>query len=135
MLGEQIGEFRGKVTSTRVLPGDDYRYVKMETTFEQQGQIFGQDAGDMGTMTAFERVPGQVYAEGQGMIFCGSEGAIWNGHGIARMGEGMAVSVRFSVALQAGQGGPLARLNECLIVGELEQDAEGNTHTTLWEWK
>lgn len=30
MLGEQIGEFSGTVTGMRVLPGDDFRYVKME---------------------------------------------------------------------------------------------------------
>ena len=135
MLGEQIGEFRGKVTGTRVLPGDDYRYIKVETTIEQQGQLLGQDAGDMGTFTAFERVPGQMYAEGVGMLFAGTEGAIWNGHGIGRMGDTGNISVRFAIALQAGQDGPLARLNECLVIGEYEQDAEGNTHSTLWEWK
>ena len=135
MLGEQIGEFRGKVKGTRVLPGDDYRYVKMETTIEQQGQLLGQDAYDMGTFTAFERVPGQVYAEGIGAMGVGADGAIWNGHGIGRMGDDMTLSVRFSVAVQSGQTGPLARLKECLILGEYEQDAEGNTHTRLWEWK
>ena len=135
MLGEQIGELRGKVTGTRVLPGDDYRYVKVETTIQQQGQIYGQEAFDMGTFTAFERIPGQMYAEGQGVIGAGAEGAIWNGHGIGRMADDMAVSVRFSIAIQSGQEGPLARLKDCLILGEYEQDAEGNIHTTLWEWK
>jgi hypothetical protein len=36
MLGEKLGEEHGKVTGRRVLPGDDYRYIKMEITFETQ---------------------------------------------------------------------------------------------------
>jgi hypothetical protein len=90
---------------------------------------------DMGTITTFERVPGQAYSEGQGiMTTAGGEGAIYKTHGIGRFtGEGGSMSVRFSAAFQAG--GKLAALNGYLVVGETEIDADGNQTTTLWEWK
>ena len=135
MLGDKIGEFTGKVTGTRVLPGDDYRYVKMEISMQQSGQVFGMPATDTGTYTIFERVPGQIYGEGLGMIMAGGEGAIWNGHGVSKESGSMAISVRFSIAIQAGQNGKLSRLNEVLVIGEHELDEQGNTKTTLWEWK
>ena len=137
MLGEQIGESAGKAMGMRVLPGDDYRYVKMEITIQETGKIFGLDGMNMGTYTAFERVPGQIYGEGQGLVSTSDgETAIWNGHGVGRMtGEGMSMSFRFSVAYQASPTGKLARLNEVLVIGEHEVDADGNTKTTFWEWK
>ena len=34
MLGEKLGEEHGKVTTRRVIPGGDPRYVSMEISFE-----------------------------------------------------------------------------------------------------
>jgi hypothetical protein len=134
MLGEMIGELRGKTTGTRVLPGDDYRYVKMEITWEQSGKLYGVDAFETGTFTVFERVPGQIYGSGQGIVMAGEDSAIWNGHGIAEMtGEGMGQRVVFAGAFQGA--GALARLNGVLVIGEQEVDAEGNITTRAWEWK
>ncbi len=95
------------------------------------------DAMNLGTYTLFERVPGQIYGEGQGMVqMSDGEGSIWNGHGISVMtGDGMASKDRYSVAVQAASLGKLARLNSVLILGENEVDAEGNITMTLWEWK
>lgn len=136
MLGEKVAEERGKVTGTRMLPGGDYRYLKVEMTFQGAGKMLGSDHTNIGTYTAFERVPGQLYGEGHGIVMTADgQSAIWNGHGIGRMtGRGMAMSFRFSVAYQAGQG-KLARLNQVLVIGEHEVDENGNTHTTYWEWK
>ncbi len=136
MLGDKIGEFTGKTTGTRVLPGDDFRYVKMEISWEEQGTILGLSGGNMGTITLWERVPGQVYSEGQGMCMTAEGGVIWNSMGVSHMtGEGMATSARFSVALQAPTTGPLARLSGVLGIGEQEIAADGSTKTTVWEWK
>jgi hypothetical protein len=137
MLGEQIAELTGKVIGTRVLPGDDYRYVKMEFTVQQSGQLYGTPVTDFGTYTVFERVPGQIFGEGQGITETDQgEGAIWRGHGIGRMlGQGMAMAFRVSLAYQAGGEGKLGPLNQSLIIGEHEVDADGNTRTRLWEWK
>ena len=137
MLGEKLGDFTGKVTGQRVLPGDDYRYVKMEVSYQQSGQLFGVQSQDIGTYTVFERVPGQMYGEGQGFLGnAEGEGAIWNGHGVGRMtGDGMGMAFRFSLAYQAGGSGKLARLKDYLVIGEHESDANGNIKTTIWEWK
>src|SRR5438132_2416268 len=137
MLGDQIGELTGRITGTRMLPGDDYRYVKMEVSYQQAGQIYGAQGTDIGTYTVFERVPGQLYGEGQGITMSDDgEGAIWKGHGIGKMaGRGMAMSFRFSLAYQAGGSGKLARLKEILVIGEHEVDDAGNTKTKVWEWK
>ena len=137
MLGEQLAQFTGKVTGTRMIPGDDYRYLKMEVSYQQGGKLFGADATDTGTYTVFERIPGQLYGEGQGFLgTADGEGAIWNGHGIGHMtGQGMGMAFRFSVAYQAGGTGKLSRLKDCLIIGEHEADAQGNITTKFWEWK
>jgi hypothetical protein len=139
VLGDKIWEATGKVTGSRVLPGDDYRYLKVETSIEYSGKLLGTDAMGMATFTAFERVPGQMYAEGQGVIGSASgEGAIWNGHGIGTMGgdeNGMTMSIRYSVAYQAGANGPLAALNGALVVGEFESKSDGTFTDRAWFWK
>ena len=91
MLGNKLWEGSGRTVGTRVLPGDDFRYVKLEASIEGAGKLLGMDAMNMGTFTAFERVPGQMYAEGQGIIMTADgESAIWNGHGVGHPnGDGM----------------------------------------------
>jgi len=134
MLGDMIGELHGKVTGTRVLPGDDYRYMKIEISWEERGQAFGADVTNMGTIAVFERVPGQLYGTGQGVSMVGTEGAIWNAQGISQMtGGGVATHSVFSLAFQAAGG--LERLNHVLVIGEQDVDADGNVTTRLWEWK
>ena len=137
MLGEKIAEEHGKITGSRMLPGDDYRYLKNEVSFQASGKIFGVDYVNMGTYTVFERVPGQLYGEGQGIMMTSEgEGAIWKAHGVGHMtGKGMGMSFRFSCAFQAGPTGKLSRLNKSLIIGEHEVDENSNSHSSIWEWK
>lgn len=137
MLGDKIGEIRGKVIGQRVLPGEDYRYIRMEITTQQTGQVLGLQGEDIGTYTVYERVPGQMYGEGQGGFYTETgEGGIWKGHGVGRItGAGMAMEIRFSIAFQASPEGKLGRLNNVLVIGEHNVDSEGNVTTTMWEWK
>ena len=78
-----------------------------------------------------------IYGEGQGMLGTDDgQGAIWNGHAVGKAsGPGMSMSIRFSIAFQAGATGSLSRLKDCLVIGEHEVDAEGNTKSVMWEWK
>jgi hypothetical protein len=135
MLGEKIGEFTGKSAMPRVLKGDDPRYVKMEFTFQDAGKLLGQDAMQNGTYTVWERVPNQLYGEGQGTIMTtAGDSLIWNGHGIGQpTGQGLGIRFAFSVAVQASE--KLGQLNNILVVGEHEVDSDGNTRTSMWEWK
>lgn len=137
MLGEQIWDGSGQTIGTRVLPGDDHRYVKLEVSVDGAGKIYGVDASNTGTFTAFERVSGQMYAEGQGIILTAEgESAIWNGHGVGHpTGDGMGMSIRYAVAFQASPDGKLAALNGVLGVGEFESSADGSWTDTNWEWK
>ncbi|MGE0228119.1 MAG: hypothetical protein AB7I38_10835 [Dehalococcoidia bacterium] len=137
MLGDKIWEGAGSTTGMRVLPGDDFRYVKLELTIDGAGTILGMDAKNMGTFTTFERVPGQMYAQGQGiMMTADGQSAIWNGHGVGHpTGDGMGVALRYAVALQADPAGALAALNGCLLVGEFESAADGSWTDAGWEWK
>ena len=136
MLGEKIGEEHGKITTRRVLPGDDYRYIKLEMTFEAEATIYGVSGLDIGTYTAFERVPGQIYGEGQGIFMTSTgEGAIWNGHGIGRMDENGTMIFAGSITYQAPQTGPLAKLNGVLGVFEHRAGMDGSAHSDLYEWK
>jgi hypothetical protein len=108
----------------------------MEVSLQEAGKILGLDVTDVGTFVAFERSGGQMYAEGQGITMSATgESAIWNGHGVGHpTGQGLGMSIRFSIAYQAGAG-PLSRLNDCLVIGEFESDADGNVKITMSEWK
>jgi hypothetical protein len=137
VLGDKVWEGSGQTIGTRVLPGDDGRYVKLELTIEGMGKVMGVEATNLGTFTTFERVPGQMYAEGQGIVMTAEgEGVIWNGHGVGHpTGDGMGISVRYSISFQANASGKLAGLNSVLGVGEFESSADGSWTDANWEWK
>ena len=136
MLGDKAGSQTGKMVSRRILPGGDYRYVQMEVTIEEQGDLFGTPVMNMGTYTVHEQNGGQLYGEGNGIINTqDGQGAVWKGHGVGRMDQNMTMTFAFSLACQAPTEGPLARLNGSLIVGEHTVGGDGNTKTTIWEWK
>jgi hypothetical protein len=135
MLGDKLGEEHGKVTSRRILEGDDYRYVKMEINFETEATILGTQGMNVGTYTVFERIPGQLYGEGRGIFMTADGGgAIWNGHGIGQMGDDGVMAFAASVAFQTDSD-KLSRLNSCLVVVEHHADMAGNANSTLYEWK
>ncbi len=136
MLGDKVVELSGQSSAMRVLPGDDYRYIKVETSIQATGKILGADGMAMATFVSFERVPGQMYSEGQGLVATNDgESAIWNGHGIGHMTEGGGMSIRYAIAYQASPTGKLAALNGALAIGEFESKPDGSFTTTEWLWK
>jgi hypothetical protein len=136
MLGDKIGEENGKVTSRRVLKSGDPRYLKLEISYEAQATLYGVGGMEMGTYEIFERVPGQLYGEGQGVFMGGSgEGAIWNGHGVGHFSEDGSMSFAASVTFQAGANGDLSRLNGVLMLVEHRSTADGAIHSEFSEWK
>ena len=133
MLGEQFGESRGKRTGRRVLSVDGG--FKVEVEFESKGKLLGVDITEIGTYWSESRPDGSMYGEGQGLMMTqDGEVATWKGGGVGKFVDGGAVSYRgaiyFSTASQK-----LARLNGAATVFEFDVDAEGNTHSKLWEWK
>lgn len=136
MLGDKIGEESGKLIGTRILPGEGGRFMKMEVTFQMQATYLGQKGTDMGTYVAYERIPGQIYGEGQGVFMSDEgEGVIWNGFGVATpTGEGMGMKWAAAVTYQTNSK-KLARLNGVVGMVEHETDAQGNSKAKAWEWK
>lgn len=137
MLGQKLGEDKGRVTSRRVLDSGDPHYVKMEISFESQGTLLGMQATDIGTYTIFNRVGNQIYGEGQGIVMTADgSSAIWKGHGVGvPTGEGMDMKFAYSIAFQAEPNGKLAALNDVLVVGEHTAKGDGTTTSTYYEWK
>ena len=60
--------------------------------------------------------------------------ATWKGGGVGKFGEGGAVGYRGAIYYSTATPG-LARLNGVAVVFEFDVDAEGNTHSKIWEWK
>ncbi|MBI1897466.1 MAG: hypothetical protein HYS04_13225 [Acidobacteria bacterium] len=133
MLGDQIGEARGKRTGRRVLQQD--AGVKLEVSFEASGKLLGLDVSEIGTYWAVTRSDGTLYGEGQGVVI-GSDGdmATWRGQGVGQFRGGGAVGYRGAVYYYS-ESPKLARLNKVAAVFEFEVDASGNTQSKLWEWK
>ena len=133
MLGEMIVELRGKRTGRRVLSVDNG--FKVEVAFESTGKMLGIDVMEVGTYWSESRSDGSLYGEGHGVVI-GADGnsATWKGQGVGRFLEGGAVSYRGAVYYSSASPG-LARLNSVAAVFEFDVDAEGNTHSKLWEWK
>ena len=69
MLGEKVGDFRGRITGQRVLQSDG-TVPKFETSAEVSGTIVGIEATVMATYWAVLRPDGHLYGEcpDQGMV-------------------------------------------------------------------
>jgi hypothetical protein len=134
MQGEKIGEESGKVTSQRVLPNPGGG-PKMETSFQASSTLLGVKATDTGTYWSVVRPDGTLYGEGQGIVMA-KDGklATWVGQGVGTIKKDGSVSYRGAVYYQSSSA-KWSRLNSVAAIFEYEVDAQGNTHSQLWEWK
>ena len=134
MLGEQIGEVRGKRTARRVLCTEGSGF-KVEVSFESDGKVLGVDTHEIGTYWSRPRPDGGLYGEGEGVVLTPDGGmATWKGGGVGKFGAGGAVSYRGAIYYTTAHP-KLARLNGVAVVFEFEVDAQGNTVSKIWEWK
>lgn len=134
MLGEQIGEERGKITARRVL-GSDGSGPKVEVSFETSGKVLGADITDLGTYWSVVQPNGTLYGEGQGVIMTPQGDLIqWTGAGRGRFTEQGGVSFRGAVYYQTSAE-KFARLNGVAIIYEHDTDRDGGVVTKYWEWK
>ncbi len=134
MLGEQIGDERGKVLGYRVLPSEG-QGPRMEVSFQASGRLLGVDTTDTGTYWSVLRAGGSLYGEGQGIIMTkDGETASWVGQGRGKVQGGGRVSWRGSIYYETTSQ-KLARLNGMAAIFEYEVDENGNTNAKIWEWK
>ena len=134
MLGEQIGEGRGKSTTQRVLPNPGGG-PKIETSFQSSGSLLGVASTETGTYVTVARPDGSLFGEGQG-ITMSREGDVlsWVGQGVGTLQKDGAVSYRGAVYCQTSSP-KWARLNSLAVLFEYEVDAEGQTSSRFFEWK
>ena len=128
MLGELIGEFKGKNTGWRVLPDG-----KVETTAQGTGKLLGMDVWMVSTTVG-------TMANG---VFMGDVNSM-----MTTMTGDLVMMKGNAVAWSTGNGGTtrvatihtttaqkLARLNKVLGVYEIDTDMENNFSGKIWEWK
>jgi hypothetical protein len=83
MLGDQLGEDIGQITTTRVLPAEN-GMPRVEVSFEADGTMIGLHAHDMGTYVGTARPDGTMVGEGNGVLTAeNGDVATWHGGGIA----------------------------------------------------
>jgi hypothetical protein len=132
MLGEQIGETKGKRLVRRVISIDP---PTAEVSFEDAGQMLGIPTTGMGTYTSVVRPDGSIYGHGQGLTMTqDGEALTWTGTGLGKFGPGGSVSYRGMLFLQTASQ-KLARVNNTCAAFEYDVDPSGNTISKMWEWK
>ena len=132
MLGEQIGETRGKRLVSRVVSVDP---PTTEVSFEDSGHLLGVPTKGIGTYTAVLHADGSLHGGGQGITMTADGDAVaWTGTGIGKFGPGGSVSYR-GMLFNRTTSQKLARLNNACIAFEYEVDASGETASKMWEWK
>lgn len=132
MLGNQIGETRGKRLVRRVLSVNP---PTAEVSFEDAGKILGQNTTGMGTYTSTVRADGSILGHGQGMSTTDDgEALTWTGTGLGRFGPGGSVSYRGMLFLETTST-KLAALNNTCAAFEYDVDPSGQTVSKMWEWK
>ena len=132
MLGEQIGETKGRRLVRRVVSIDP---PTAEVSFEDTGHMFGTPITGMGTYTSVIRPDGSIIGEGKGLSMTHDGEAItWTGTGVGKFGPGGGVSYRGMLFFQTASQ-KLARINNACGAFEYDVDAAGNTVSKSWEWK
>ena len=132
MLGELLGETTGKRIVRRVLSTEP---PKVEVSFEDSGKMLGVGTTGFGTYTAVVRADGSILGEGEGVTTTqDGELITWKGSGLGKFGERGAISYR-GILYYRTASEKLARLNTVAGIFEYEVDAQGATHTKVWEWK
>jgi len=132
MIGEQVGESKGKRLVRRVLSSTP---PSVEVSFEDSGSMLGVATNGFGTYTSVIRPDGSLFGEGQGGMGTPEGDMItWRGAGVGKLMPGGAVSYRGMLFYQTTSQ-KLARLNNMCGAFEYEVDAAGNTTSKIWEWK
>ena len=101
MLGDKINELTGKITGTRVLPGEGGG-IKVEVSFAGQGKLLGGDTVEVGTYESVMTPAGVLNGKGQGLVRSNDGDALmWIGAGVGKpTGKGLAATWRYTWIMQ-----------------------------------
>ncbi|MGD0644913.1 MAG: hypothetical protein ABSA75_08425 [Candidatus Bathyarchaeia archaeon] len=131
MIGELMGEFKGKTTGVRVLADG-----KIEFSDSGMGSIMGKPAMAMDTGVGTVMPNGVTMLDGNSMMKT-EEGDVvmvkvvgigWS------TGKGLKSSYR-GASFQMTSSAKLASLNKTVGVWEYESDEQGEFSLKVWEWK
>ncbi|MBI4442424.1 MAG: hypothetical protein HY649_03490 [Acidobacteria bacterium] len=134
MLGELLGEEKGKITGNRVVRSGAGG-PRIEITFQVTGKILGKEYKNIGTYWSAMRPGGFMYGEGQGMLMTkDGDSVVWVGQGTGHFTAKGGMQWRGAIYFETGSQ-KLARLNGVAAIYEHEADANDNCSTKYWEWK
>ena len=132
MIGEQIGETKGKRVVRRVISVDP---LTAEVSFEESGHMLGVPTTGIVTYTSVVGPDGTMIGHGQGFTTTNEgESLTWTGTGSGKFGPGGSVSYRGMLFFKT-ESKKLAKLNNACGAFEYEVDADGSTISKIWEWK
>ncbi len=131
MLGNLIGEFKGKTTGIRVLSEG-----QMELSQQGMGKVMGTDGSMVTTGVATPMPNGVTMVDANGtlmtmdgdLVMVKISGIGWT------TGKGWKASYR-GAAYQMTMSPKLAALNKIVSVWENESDENGDWVLKFWEWK
>jgi hypothetical protein len=133
MLGDPIGEMKGRVTYVKVV---DVEGPTMETSVSASGTLKGVEVTETLTYMASPPSQGVLHGVGNGIIQSSDgEIATYTGEGIGRYDASGILKWRGAVFFQTNSGGKLEFLNNIVGVFEAQVDTQGNFTDKTWEWK
>lgn len=132
MLGDQIYEGKGKVSSERVLELDP---PKIESSYTMESKLKGMPVSEVGTYTSTMRPDGTMLGEDKAIIMSDDgSGTTATAQGIGRFTGPEKISFKGFATVGPAGTGKLAAVNSLLIAIEVEVDGE-NLTIKGWEWK
>jgi hypothetical protein len=129
MLGELIGEFKGKNTAWRVLPDG-----KMEVTAQGTGKLLGIDVWMVSTSVG-TMANGRFIGEVNSVITTMSGDAVMMKGNAVAWSTGNGGGTTRVATINTTQSQKLARLNKVIGLHEYDTDMENNFNGKIWEWK
>jgi hypothetical protein len=134
MIGDMVGELTGKTVGQRIVHHHG-KGLKIERTIESKGKILGEEVTVLATFWSKERPQGGMASMGNGVVMTAKgEKAVIRGMGISVQPKGPGWSMRGARVLQTASPA-LARLNNAVLVFEMEIAPDGTFRDTWWEWK
>ena len=133
MLGELIGETKGKISNRNVVSVEG---PTIETTVSSSGSLRGVQVNEILTYVASPSSKGILHGIGKGVINTqDGEIATFTGEGIGRFDASGLLTWRGAIFFHTSSEGKLEFLNNKVGVFEAQVDSQGNFADKTWEWE
>lgn len=133
MLGELIGETKGKISNRNVVSVEG---PTIETTVASSGTLKDVQVNEILTYVASPSSKGILHGIGKGVINTqDGEIATFTGEGIGRFDASGLLTWRGAIFFHTSSEGKLEFLNNKVGVFEAQVDSQGNFADKTWEWE